>query len=604
MAEVTYQCPSTQTQCSVPEGFFSLYSTREEVLSAMGRPDGQFVSPIEAGVNDQTYRWFLGPKTGPIFLKSYIPALTYKEVAGRLDTRKRPEDNRNSWFSTVCNICEGEGGPRLLRSRIQFKKDTPQSSAGVPICSVCGSDDIDLGPDVTVMAEPIVETDRDYNLFVADPVEGKGPYIAGTFTPLSYADKGFKTWEYGDSKILFGPKPDCWWLTRRNSMEPSETSTMSSLELLENLGKCNCYKSDFVRGWFDTGNLKLYRHEESPLALLENEKLNYLLSPLEVLKTLGNPFLIEPETEPSPSKIDKTIAIQLETPLEEGGMRFHYGNLLRNNRTKYTPSVRKGKNDYFEYSVSPFSGYSTVTFSRNVQFTYDQDRVVYVRNRSENPEYDAGINIETAKELLWSKFPIIFEVLHPEEVISFKNIEQKYVADTSDLAQSKSILDTKFNNLFVGSMKLQDISSVIASAGSTATSPINSFQKFLSETANISSHAKGLKFEQYCQRLFEAMEYKVDHVGGSGDRGVDLKATKDGIAGNELSLIQCKHQPSVAADVVIQTLGMVRSENAKQGIVITTGTFTSDAKAYASENIGIQLIDGARLEELTKTHLG
>ena len=49
---------------------------------------------------------------------------------------------------------------------------------------------------------------------------------------------------------------------------------------------------------------------------------------------------------------------------------------------------------------------------------------------------------------------------------------------------------------------------------------------------------------------------------------------------------------------------MAKSEQANQGIVITTGGCTNDAMGYASENVGNELIDGAKLEELTKTHIG
>ena len=92
----------------------------------------------------------------------------------------------------------------------------------------------------------------------------------------------------------------------------------------------------------------------------------------------------------------------------------------------------------------------------------------------------------------------------------------------------------------------------------------------------------------------------VEHSGQSGDRGVDLKAVDhDPIKGLTL-VVQCKYQESVSADVVIQTFGMVNSENANKGLVITTGLFTADAKKFADETSAIEIIDGNKLADLVK----
>lgn len=119
---------------------------------------------------------------------------------------------------------------------------------------------------------------------------------------------------------------------------------------------------------------------------------------------------------------------------------------------------------------------------------------------------------------------------------------------------------------------------------------------FLAQTSNLNTYEKGLKFELYCKRLLEGWGYDVQHSGQSGDRGIDLRATRDGA----VTLIQCKHQESVAAAVVIQTFGMVRAENATNGTVITTGRFTDDAKKFANENPEMELIDRSELSKMVK----
>jgi hypothetical protein len=133
--------------------------------------------------------------------------------------------------------------------------------------------------------------------------------------------------------------------------------------------------------------------------------------------------------------------------------------------------------------------------------------------------------------------------------------------------------------------------------------PKKGLDGFLSQTSGLNTHDKGLKFEQYCHRLVEAMGYEVEHSGQSGDRGVDLKAVRQQPIGSHTLVIQCKHQESVSADVVIQTLGMVSASNANQSVVITTGSFTADAKKFAEENSAVEIIDRDKLAELVNQYL-
>lgn len=121
---------------------------------------------------------------------------------------------------------------------------------------------------------------------------------------------------------------------------------------------------------------------------------------------------------------------------------------------------------------------------------------------------------------------------------------------------------------------------------------------FLNQTSDLNTYEKGLKFEQFCLRLLEAMGYEVEHTGQRGDRGVDLKAVRQEPIGSQTLIVQCKYQESVSADVIIQTLGMVSAANANQGLVITTGSFTADAIRFSEENPTIETIDGRKLAEL------
>ena len=133
--------------------------------------------------------------------------------------------------------------------------------------------------------------------------------------------------------------------------------------------------------------------------------------------------------------------------------------------------------------------------------------------------------------------------------------------------------------------------------------PPKGLEGFLSQTSNLGSSEKGLQFEQFCQQLLKDMGYEVRHVGQSGDRGVDLRATRQQPIGKQTLVVQCKHQQSVSSDVVIQLYGMATAENANSAVVITTGAFTMDAKKFAQEHSNIEIIDGDNLTDLTNRYL-
>lgn len=128
-------------------------------------------------------------------------------------------------------------------------------------------------------------------------------------------------------------------------------------------------------------------------------------------------------------------------------------------------------------------------------------------------------------------------------------------------------------------------------------------EEFLKQTASLNTYEKGLKFEQYCQKLLEEMGYEVEHSGKSGDRGVDLMAVRQQPIGSQALVVQCKHQESVAHDVVRGTFGMAKAKDANAiAVVITTGSFTGDAKKFAEESASIELIDGNKLAKLVEDY--
>ena len=105
-------------------------------------------------------------------------------------------------------------------------------------------------------------------------------------------------------------------------------------------------------------------------------------------------------------------------------------------------------------------------------------------------------------------------------------------------------------------------------------------------------------FEYLVAEAYRRQGYAVDYSLGKGaDGGVDLVLRKDG----RKVLVQCKQWKtfSVGRPVLQQMAGIRNDEQADEVIVVTTGQFTGDARAYA-EGKPIRLVDGPRLLELVK----
>ncbi len=105
----------------------------------------------------------------------------------------------------------------------------------------------------------------------------------------------------------------------------------------------------------------------------------------------------------------------------------------------------------------------------------------------------------------------------------------------------------------------------------------------------------GEDFEKLLYRLFEAMGYKTEWIGKSGDQGGDLIANKDG----ERILIQakCYRNWSTGNDAVQQAVGAMKYYNCNKVTVVTTSYFTNQAIALARAN-NVELIFKKRLQEL------
>lgn len=107
------------------------------------------------------------------------------------------------------------------------------------------------------------------------------------------------------------------------------------------------------------------------------------------------------------------------------------------------------------------------------------------------------------------------------------------------------------------------------------------------------------EFEMLVGEAFRRRGFTVEETGGNGpDGGIDLVLRK----GREIHLVQCKQWKAlkVGVDVVRQLYGVMAAKGATGGFVVTSGEFSSDAKAFAKGQ-NIELIEGKQLLAMIQT---
>jgi restriction system protein len=100
------------------------------------------------------------------------------------------------------------------------------------------------------------------------------------------------------------------------------------------------------------------------------------------------------------------------------------------------------------------------------------------------------------------------------------------------------------------------------------------------------------EFEMLVGEWFRRHGYGVHETDTGPDGGVDLVLTRDG----ESYLVQCKQWKAykVGVNIVREHLGVMVSQGAAGGYIVTSGDYTEEARRFAASN-GIKLIDGIQL---------
>lgn len=120
--------------------------------------------------------------------------------------------------------------------------------------------------------------------------------------------------------------------------------------------------------------------------------------------------------------------------------------------------------------------------------------------------------------------------------------------------------------------------------------------------------ARPVFFETLVLDLLHAMGYgtsreDLQHVGGPGDGGIDGIISLDRL-GLEKVYVQAKRWQGPVGSPQIQTfMGALQIQSASKGVLLTTSTFTKDAREAAARARGsIVLVDGTRLAALMIQH--
>lgn len=105
-------------------------------------------------------------------------------------------------------------------------------------------------------------------------------------------------------------------------------------------------------------------------------------------------------------------------------------------------------------------------------------------------------------------------------------------------------------------------------------------------------------FEQFVLDVYQRLGWEVQQTRRGPDEGIDGLLRR----GGELVVVQCKRysKAKVSAPVLRDLLGVVTMEHANMGFLVTTTTFTKEARKWAKDARKLRLVDGENLLDLVK----
>jgi hypothetical protein len=108
-------------------------------------------------------------------------------------------------------------------------------------------------------------------------------------------------------------------------------------------------------------------------------------------------------------------------------------------------------------------------------------------------------------------------------------------------------------------------------------------------------HLSDLELEKLAEQVYKKLGYSVQHVGQTGDHGIDVLLTNPN---NQKEIVQCKQWSKPVGEAALRDLyGAMMHDNAIRGWIWAPRGFSGPAKAWASGK-PIVLVDDAEINRL------
>jgi HJR/Mrr/RecB family endonuclease len=237
---------------------------------------------------------------------------------------------------------------------------------------------------------------------------------------------------------------------------------------------------------------------------------------------------------------------------------------------------------------------------RFIPFESHQNAIVVDTASSNDETVDNFLEFLTIAAVFTDEYIIIYNYerneMYYQANIKWKNVD----ADWTEISGwNWSLVEINGLSLLFNTEKAKE---VVLFYGSHNVRVAEAFRdQYNAAYENINS-LSGVEFEQVCKRLLENMGFSVETTKTTGDGGIDLIAYNSQPLLSGKYIIQCKRYTGSVGEPIIRDLyGVITSERANKGILMTSGVFTKQAQAFA-EDKPIELIDGVKLKELLENY--
>jgi restriction system protein len=203
-------------------------------------------------------------------------------------------------------------------------------------------------------------------------------------------------------------------------------------------------------------------------------------------------------------------------------------------------------------------------------------------------------------QVAWARFYLVREGLLDSSKRGVWSLTERGRATTLTLEQAREVF-LKWVKIFQEQRRAKatkpDLSEEVVAEGTGATS-----KDYRTSVLDLLLKLPPAGFERLCQRLLrEAGFTQVVVTGSTGDGGIDGYGT---LSVNPLVsfkvLFQCKRYAKAVAPSHVRDFRGAMAGRADKGIILTTGTFTAEARREASRDgvPPIELIDGEKLVDM------